>query len=646
VRSRINNEVDTIVLKCLSKDRDRRYQNAGELTRDIHHYLAGEPIQAKRDSTWYALTKLVRRNRVRVAVIAAALLVLPIFSIWMTLQYRQARTAELATTAKSVELGEALAQAEQREKGIRQLADAQKRMLQDVDPRAMGAGLREDVAMEARAAWERSGVGAEEVAARVEQLESLLADANFTNVGVRSMTRNVLAPTLEAIEREYAGQPLVQAALWDSVGWRYARLALYDLALPAFERALEVREQELGDEHEDTLDSIWSLYYALRGQGKLAESDLYADRVLERLRAALERVRRERGADHPDTLDAIYGLTFVLMKGERRFSEAEPLICEGLDTSLRVRGDDHPETLKWMGAMGEVLLGSGRPFEAERYFRATLEGLRRVVGDDTAETRGALVYMGFVLNELDRPSEAKAYLEEWRESLRRVVGDNPSDEKTDLENLVRVLEAEGKLAEAETRARELLELYRRTHGDDFPATLALVNSLARLLLNQGKYADAEPFCRDALEGFRRIWGDVDTRPWMLAGIENNLGRSMYGLGRLDEADEYGDRAVRRARNGVAPGHWLIGSCLRYHAQTLLEMQRFKEAETELSEALEILAAAMGPAHPRTLDAGTAFAELYDTWDATDPDHGHAAKAAEWRAKLAEWQAATQPAPAP
>ena len=68
------------------------------------------------------------------------------------------------------------------------------------------------------------------------------------------------------------------------------------------------------------------------------------------------------------------------------------------------------------------------------------------------------------------------------------------------------------------------------------------------------------------------------------------------------------------------------------------MERFEQAEAELVEAQEILAAALGPAHARTLPMMRAFAELYDAWHAAEPDQGHDAKAAEWRAKLAASEA--------
>ncbi len=79
--SRIGSEVTTIVLKALSKDKERRYPIAGALGDDIRRYLRREPIEAKRDRALYVLRKALRRNMVPAAVAAAFLLMLVASSI-------------------------------------------------------------------------------------------------------------------------------------------------------------------------------------------------------------------------------------------------------------------------------------------------------------------------------------------------------------------------------------------------------------------------------------------------------------------------------------------------------------------------------------------------------------------------------------
>jgi len=77
----ISHDIETIILKALSKEPARRYAGAGELGRDIRRSLDGEPITARRDSALYVLgvraRNWVRRSpwlsQIELTIVAAVL---------------------------------------------------------------------------------------------------------------------------------------------------------------------------------------------------------------------------------------------------------------------------------------------------------------------------------------------------------------------------------------------------------------------------------------------------------------------------------------------------------------------------------------------------------------------------------------------
>src|SRR5262249_24683168 len=64
----VRGELDWIVMKCLEKDRNRRYETVNGLARDIERYLNDEPVQACPPSAWYRFRKIARRHQARLAV--------------------------------------------------------------------------------------------------------------------------------------------------------------------------------------------------------------------------------------------------------------------------------------------------------------------------------------------------------------------------------------------------------------------------------------------------------------------------------------------------------------------------------------------------------------------------------------------------
>src|SRR5262245_23489437 len=67
----VRGEIDWIVMKCLEKDRSRRYEAASGLAKDIERYLADEPVEACPPSATYRLRKFARKHTRALAAAAA-----------------------------------------------------------------------------------------------------------------------------------------------------------------------------------------------------------------------------------------------------------------------------------------------------------------------------------------------------------------------------------------------------------------------------------------------------------------------------------------------------------------------------------------------------------------------------------------------
>jgi len=102
LKTLVRGELDWIVMKCLEKDRNRRYETASALAADLQHYLANEPVEARPTSQAYRLRKFIRRNKAGVlagsAIIAALAAGLAFASIGFVQARRQAAIARIEAT--------------------------------------------------------------------------------------------------------------------------------------------------------------------------------------------------------------------------------------------------------------------------------------------------------------------------------------------------------------------------------------------------------------------------------------------------------------------------------------------------------------------------------------------------------------------
>lgn len=93
-KSKIDADLDWIVMKCIEKDRTRRYETANGLAADLHRHLNSEPVLARPPSTTYRFQKMLRRHRsasLAIALVTCAVLSGAILSTWALIRENASR---------------------------------------------------------------------------------------------------------------------------------------------------------------------------------------------------------------------------------------------------------------------------------------------------------------------------------------------------------------------------------------------------------------------------------------------------------------------------------------------------------------------------------------------------------------------------
>ncbi len=94
INTNLRGDLETIVLKALEKDRDRRYQSAAEMGSDIRRFLEGDAIVARPPSVTYQLRVFARRNKPMVAAVFTVFLALTVGLVTVSVAYMRVQRAQ------------------------------------------------------------------------------------------------------------------------------------------------------------------------------------------------------------------------------------------------------------------------------------------------------------------------------------------------------------------------------------------------------------------------------------------------------------------------------------------------------------------------------------------------------------------------
>ncbi|MCH8146599.1 MAG: serine/threonine protein kinase [Planctomycetes bacterium] len=411
----LRGDVETIVLKALEKDRDRRYRSCIELSDDLGRYLRNEPISARPASAMYQFKKLISRHKAPFCFVVVLFLLISGFGVWMSVMYTRADGLRLDAVAAEQEQARARKEAEEARDTLETVTEFQQSMLSDIDAETMGRGiihaLREGIG---KGLEQKEDLTPQEVETSLAPFDRLIGEVNATNLALKVVDEYVLARAVETIHKDFADQPLVRADLEQTVADTYRKIGLYDPAMPLQAASLETRRRVLGNDHPDTLISINNMGVLLLAMGKLDEAEPY-------YREALEGNRRVLGDDHPFTLFSISNMG-DLLQAMGKLDEAEPYSREALEGNRRLLGDEHPSTLISIHNMGRLMRNLGRLEEAETLGAEAVRGARAKLPHSHPFRFGALGQHGRTLAAMEQFVEAEAALLEAYDGFTNSLG--------------------------------------------------------------------------------------------------------------------------------------------------------------------------------------------------------------------------------
>jgi len=577
----LEGDLDTIVLKALRKEPERRYQSASELAEDLRRHLTGLPVSARPDTWRYRSGKFVRRHKLGVGVAAAFVLVL--LGSATTLAVQAARLAEQRDVA---ELEAAKA---------RQVSEFLVDIFNVSDPsEAKGSTVT------AREVLDSAAV----------RLEGELGDspeikATLTYAIARVYRKlGLLEPSLAMTDRALTMWHEHEAGSADRTealglkGLLLGELGNYEAAVRILQERLRLSRRLYGTESPQTATALNELGATYSTLGRFEDAEPL-------LRESLAIRRRVLPAEDPELAESLLAFgAFLEARGE--LDEAEILVREAVQLRREVLGADAPEYALALRTLGLLLRDTGELDEAGSLFLEALEIQRHVLGPDHYETVTTLYELGGIYNEQGRYPEAERVYRDVLEIDRRTYGDEHPYIATDLNNIAGIRRIMGDVATAESLYRESMAINRSVFGDEHPEVATSMSNLGVLLAREGRPREAEPLLREALEMRQRVFGpdhnNVATSLKLYGALKVDLGQRSEGIALLDSAI-----AIRRAALG--PGHFTLAKDMSQLAAILLEEGDLQQATQLYTAALAIQREALPPTHPDVSDSLVGLARI-------------------------------------
>ncbi|MBN1568011.1 MAG: serine/threonine protein kinase [Acidobacteria bacterium] len=483
---KLDRDVETIIGKALEKPAARRYQSVSALGDDVSRFLTGQPILARPPSMGYQLKKLAGRHKVGFGFAAAVVLLIAAFAVLMSIQAeRIARERDRADREASVS---------------KQVSDFMRSLFRAPDP--------------------------------------------FRGKGKEVTAREILDEGSNRIAVELKDQPEVKMELALLMGKSYNGLGLSDKAAQLANVSLEISRQRLGQESAATADALTLLGEIRMKQGDLAAAEKLTQEGLEinrRLRGpesiqvaedinniatvhinkgewrkaeegfreslAIYRKALGNKANESEDFAAVLNNLGMLLKFQRRISEALPLYLESTSITRKIFGPNHPYLSSSLNNLGMLYMEVKNYPEAEKLLQEALSIDRKALGESRAVAI-TLSNLGSLNLERGQLSLSEDYHRQAIAMAEKVYGENNPELADYFQRLGITLTKERQFQEAEANLRKALSLRLMQFAPDH-FRVGITNSvLGACFADQKKFKEAEPLLVESYPIIKKHFGNA------------------------------------------------------------------------------------------------------------------------------------------
>ncbi|HVP10142.1 MAG TPA: tetratricopeptide repeat protein [Phycisphaerae bacterium] len=561
----LRGDLDTIVLKALEKDPDRRYASAAQLADDIQRCLEHREILARPSSTWYRLRKLVRRNRVPAALVGVAVAISIAWAVTFVLQAREtARQRDVARSEarRLARINEALAGMMAVNDPRAPALDVLTREKLDEAARHIDEEMSDDPVTQSRL---------HEMLGRIHLTRAEYADAQWH----LETARDLWARTAGRHSLPYAASVHCLAI----VGSRGR--APKEPTMAAFREALAVRRELLGPDHPDVAETLhclarfehWSCW-----DSKAAEADF---------REAL-RIREKTLGNHRDTAETLYALGEMLVTVGRH-DDASPLLERALSIRRQLLGPDHIQVADTLGQIGALEFRRARYHAAEHCYREQVQILAKLFPRGGVPLAHAMTDLASNLSDQGSFVEAE---ELFRQAIdmetRHAIDDTPDLARNDYANHLNAL---GRYREARPVAQYVYDDWCRGAGLH-PGRAYIGQKMGIIFFNLGEVDGAEKYFIQADNDWEQLFG---VQHFMRSMAWIGRGLVAESRGDLDTARQFFSQAADLRRSRLTPQHPLTAEA-EIHLARVTAPENTAQAVSLCTQALENIRATFGPDH--------------------------------------------------